>query len=98
MKRQAVEKEWKNMNNIWGRRLPFSLNLFRNDKNAMYRIECKKCGWQKAFRIFSGTVWYAPGVSSSDNVVKTKSELPVTCPECGRKVKKVKLPCFAKEY
>ncbi|MEI8245111.1 MAG: hypothetical protein WCI51_04725 [Lentisphaerota bacterium] len=86
------------MNNICGHRLPFPFNLFRNDKNATYRIECKKCGWQKVFRIFSGTIWYAPGVSPSDNVVKTQSDLPAACPECGGEVKKVRLPCFAKEY
>lgn len=98
MKLQAVEKGWKNMNNICGHRLPFPLNLFRKDKNVTYRIECKECGWQKDFRIFSGTVLYAPGVSPSDNVVKTKSELPAACSECGGKVIKVRLPCFAKEY
>ena len=85
------------MHNIWGRRLPFPFYLFRKDKNAMYRIECKKCGWQKVFRIFSGIVWHAPGVTPSGIVVKTKRELPVACLECGGKVKKVKLPNFYKE-
>ena len=97
MKRQAAERKWRNMNNIWDRRLPFPFNLFRKDKNVTYRIECKKCGWQKVFRIFSGTVWYAPGVTPSDNVVKAKRELPAVCPECGAKVRKYKLPCFIKE-
>ncbi len=86
------------MNNICGHRLPFSFNLFRNDKNVTYRIECKKCGWQKAFRIFSGTVWYAPGVTPSDNVVKTKNELPAACSGCGGKIRKIKLPYCAKKY
>ena len=85
------------MNSICGNRLPFPFNLFRNDKNVTYRIECKKCGWQKDFRIFSGTVWYAPGVTPSDNVVKAKRELPAVCPECGARIRKYKLPCFIKE-
>lgn len=86
------------MHNIWGRRLPFPFNLFRKDKNATYRMECKKCGWQKVYRVFSGTVWYATGITPSDNVVKTKSELPAACPECGGKVKTYKLPCLIKEW
>ncbi len=86
------------MHNIWGRRLPFSFNLFRKDTNATYRIECKKCSWQKLYHVFSGTVWYAPGVISSDIVVKAKRELPTVCPECNAKVKTHKLPCLIKEY
>ena len=85
------------MHNIWERRLPFPFNLFRKDTNATYRIECKKCGWQKTYRVFSGTVWYAPGVTPSDIVVKTKRELPNICPECEAKVNKYKLPCLIKE-
>ena len=85
------------MHNIWGRRLPFPFYLFRKDKNAMYRIECKKCGWQKVFWIFSGIVWYAPGVTPMGNIVKTKNELPANCPECGGKVNKIKLSNFNKE-
>ncbi|MFA6103617.1 MAG: hypothetical protein WC721_15610 [Victivallaceae bacterium] len=85
------------MNNIWGRRLPFPFNLFQQENNATYHLECKKCGWQKTYRIFSGTGWYVPGVTPSGNMVKTKRELPSVCPECGGRVKKYKLPCLIKE-
>jgi len=86
------------MHNKWGSHFPFPFNLFRQDLNVTYRIQCKKCNWQKVYQVFSGTVWYASGATQSDDIVKTKRELPATCPECGAKVKKIRLPCFVKEY
>jgi len=83
---------------IGRRKLPFPLNLLLQwNEPAYYIVKCKKCGWQKVFRIFSGTTWNAPGVTHADNVVKAKRELPAACPECGGEVKKVKLPNFNKE-
>ena len=80
------------------RKLPFPFNLlFHWNEPEYYIVKCNKCGWQKMFRISNGTVWYAPGIVPVENIVKTKSELPAVCPECGGKVKKVKLPNFYKE-
>ncbi len=86
-----------NVKGIWGRRLPFPFNLFRQDKPATYRIKCKSCAWEKTYEVFSGTVWYAPGVTPAEIVVNTKRLLPAICPECGAKVNKYRLPCFNKE-
>ncbi len=61
-----------NVKGIWGRRLPFPFNLFQQGKLATYHLKCKSCAWEKTYRVFSGTVWYAPGVTPSENVVKQK--------------------------
>ncbi len=84
------------MKNIIGRNRPFPFNLFQKEDNVTYRIECKTCCWQKVYRVFSGTVLYASGVTPADNVVKTKGELPKACPQCDGKVSKHKLPSFIK--
>lgn len=86
------------MHNKWVNRISFPFNLFRKDINVTYRIQCEKCGWQKVYQVSSGTVWFASGVTPSDNVVKAKRELPVICPECDAKLKKIRLPCLIKEY
>ena len=86
-----------NVKGIWGRRLPFPFNLFQQDKPATYHIKCKNCAWEKTYRVFSGTVWYAPGITPAEIVVKTKGLLPAICPECGVKVNKYRLPCLNKE-
>lgn len=84
------------MKNIIDCRRPFPFNLFQKEDNVTYRMECKTCNWQKLYRVFRGTVLYAPGVTPADNVVKAKSELPKACPQCGGSVKKHKLPSFIK--
>ena len=84
---------------IGRRKLPFPLVLFywRKDETGYYSVKCKKCGWQKTYRIFSGTTWNAPGVTPADNIIKTRKELPAVCLECGGKVNKIKLSNFNKE-
>ena len=84
---------------IGRRKLPFPFNLFHlwKDETGYYNVKCKKCGWQKTYRIFSGKTWNAPGVTPADNIIKTRKELTDNCPECGGKVNKVKLPNFYKE-
>jgi len=80
------------------RKLPFPFNLlFHWNEPEYYIVKCKKCGWQKTYRIFSGTTWNAPGVTPADNIIKTRKELPAVCLECGGKVNKIKLPNFNKE-